>query len=232
MKLNRLNPRRGDWVSRRRRSGSALVVAGLGLSTAIFVGISGVLYAGKAKQGRELGEAQAEIQKLSQLRKNNVVKEINSVAKYKKERDDAIAAKTRAEAELLTAKAGLSLLQTEKANMKLENAQLQIEIATLKLQLKSVTPAGGGMNPQLVRSVPKRPLSPKEICIGNLHQIQGAKRQWAVYEKKGQGDTPPATGLFGVIKFIKTEPYCPDGGEYKIGMVSEKPTCSHKGHTY
>ena len=235
MKLNRLNARKGDWGSRKRRSGSALVVAGLGLSTAIFVGISGVLYASKAKQGRELEEAQAEIQQLSQLRKDNVVKESQSAAdveKYKRERDEAVAARTRAEAELVKAKAELSLLQTEKASMEVESARLKIEIATLKLQLKSATPAGGATNPRGVQPLTKRELSAKELCIRNLQQIQGAKRQWAVYEKKGQDDTPPATDLFGVVKFIKSEPYCPEGGEYKLGTVSEKPTCTHKGHTY
>lgn len=236
MKLNRLNPRMGDSRSRKRQSGSGLVIAGLGLTTAIFVGLSGVLYAAKAKQGKELADAQAQLQQIGELRKATVAKGNENAAeleKMKKERDAAVAARLKAEAELVKAEAELGLLQAEKTRMEAENAKFQIQIATLKLQLQAAEAAGGGgSDPRMVQPLTKKEMSAKEVCVYNLRQIEGAKKQWAIYGNKGADDTPRVTDLFGVVKFIKTEPYCPEGGEYKLGKMSEHPTCSHEGHAY
>lgn len=225
----------GDIRSRKRQSGSALVIAGLGLSTAIFVGISGVLYASKAKQGRELAEAQAQLQQIGELRKETVIKGTENaaeVARLRKERDAAVAARTAAEAELIKVRAELSLLQAGKTRMEAESAKFQIQIATLKLQLQAAQAAGGGGDPKRVQPLTRKQLSAQQVCINNLRQIEGAKKQWAIYEKKGPDDTPPSTDLFGVVKFIKTEPYCPEGGKYTIGKLSEHASCSHEGHVY
>lgn len=236
MKLNRLNPQTGDNRSRKRQSASALVIAVLSLSTAIFVGISGVLYASKAKQGKELTEAQAQLQQIGNLRKETVIKGTENAAeveKLRKERDAAVAARIKAEAELVKAQAELSLLQAGKTRMEAENAKFQIQIATLKLQLKAAEEAGGGVGgAKGISPMTRKQLTAKELCLNNLRQIQGAKKQWAIYERKASDDTPSETDLFGVVKFIKAEPYCPEGGEYKIGKVSEHPTCSHQGHVY
>ena len=222
----------GDGRSRKRQSGSALIVAGLGLSTGIFVGISGVLYASKAKQAGELEEAQAQIQQMSQLRKDTVSKDSENSAvieKLKQEKADVEAALSASQAELTKVKAELSLLQLEKTSMETANARFQVEIAKLKLQLKTAAPAGGGSG---VQPLTRKQLTAQQLCIRNLQQIQGAKKQWAIYQKKTQEDVAPSTDLFGVVKFIKREPYCPEGGTYTIGKVSEHPTCTHAGHVY
>jgi len=63
-------------------------------------------------------------------------------------------------------------------------------------------------------------------CVANLKSINGAKEQWAMVNKKTATDTPTVDDLYGVDKFIKTEPSCPSGGSYTLAAVSTVPSCS------
>jgi len=67
-------------------------------------------------------------------------------------------------------------------------------------------------------------------CIANLKQIEGAKQQWAVENKKSSGDTPVDTDLFGVALYIKAKPECPAGGTYTLGAVSDNAACDVTDH--
>lgn len=73
----------------------------------------------------------------------------------------------------------------------------------------------------------------KNTCIANLKQIDGAKQQWALDNKKGGTDTPGTTDLYGTSLYIKVSPTCPLSGAYTIGNVDTLPTCgkSAVGHT-
>jgi RNA polymerase sigma factor (sigma-70 family) len=71
-----------------------------------------------------------------------------------------------------------------------------------------------------------------DLCVGNLRQIDSAKQQWALENKKQITDTPTMKDL---IPYIGQGPgiympVCPDGGDYSIGTVGEKPTCSNPKH--
>lgn len=66
-------------------------------------------------------------------------------------------------------------------------------------------------------------------CINQLRQLDGAKQQWALENKKTVNDTPTAKDVApyvggGVI------PKCPAGGTYTINAVAATPTCSIRGH--
>jgi prepilin-type N-terminal cleavage/methylation domain-containing protein len=70
-------------------------------------------------------------------------------------------------------------------------------------------------------------------CIANLRQIEAAKEQWAMEEKKDGSATPGAADLSP--SYIKSMPTCPsNGASYSgtIGAVSANPTCpgSFAGH--
>ena len=69
-------------------------------------------------------------------------------------------------------------------------------------------------------------------CVSNLKQIEGAKEQWAMVNKKGATDTPTSTELVGdaTTGFIKTYPSCPTSGTYTIGNMSTRPVCTVAGH--
>ena len=84
--------------------------------------------------------------------------------------------------------------------------------------------------------VKARTTAQKNACINNLRQIDGAKEQWALENKKTQTDAPTldsaaGTGLIGTDKYIKVIPQCPANGSYTVGDMSTKPTCSNTDHT-
>ena len=68
-------------------------------------------------------------------------------------------------------------------------------------------------------------------CIANLKQIDAAKEQWAMDNKKGTTDTPALTDLVGTgtTTYIKNTPVCQSGGTYTVNAVSTAPTCSIAG---
>ena len=75
--------------------------------------------------------------------------------------------------------------------------------------------------------VKARTTAQQNACINNLRQIDGAKQQWAIEQKKAPTDTPPDTD---VQAYLKNIPVCPSGGSaladsYSINSVSENPSC-------
>ncbi len=72
-----------------------------------------------------------------------------------------------------------------------------------------------------------------DSCVENLREIDSAKQQWALEQRKQITDTPiwkdlvPYIGVGGKGYVL---PICPDGGVYTIGSVGEKPTCSNPKH--
>jgi prepilin-type N-terminal cleavage/methylation domain-containing protein len=85
--------------------------------------------------------------------------------------------------------------------------------------------------PNFVRA---RNTSQKNACINNLRQIDGAKNQWALENKKQDTDTPANTDIQVYLKG-NTVPSCPSNGNYTLNPVSTLPNCSlasSLGHTY
>jgi hypothetical protein len=64
-----------------------------------------------------------------------------------------------------------------------------------------------------------------------LRQIDGAKEQWALENKKTPTDTPTWADLVGTDKYIKVMPTCPANGTFTIGDMATKPVCSVTDHT-
>ncbi len=72
-----------------------------------------------------------------------------------------------------------------------------------------------------------------DLCIMNLRAINSAKAQWGLEAGKQVTDTPTWKDLLpyfghGGEGFVL--PICPDGGEYTLGSLGEKPTCSNPRH--
>jgi len=74
--------------------------------------------------------------------------------------------------------------------------------------------------------VKARTASQKNACIANLKQIEGAKANWAMENKKNNSDTPGTADLYGATLYVRTEPLCPGGGAYTINAVDTSPACS------
>jgi len=75
--------------------------------------------------------------------------------------------------------------------------------------------------------VKARQTAQQNTCIANLKQIDGAKEQWALENKKSSGDTVDITDLVGSDKYIKNTPSCPaTATAYTIGAIGTAPTCA------
>ena len=63
-----------------------------------------------------------------------------------------------------------------------------------------------------------------KVCVNNLHQIHGAKQQWALDTDAGRTDTPTPTSVLSA--YLEEWPVnCPAGGTYGVNNVSTVPTC-------
>ena len=80
--------------------------------------------------------------------------------------------------------------------------------------------------PNFVRA---RNTAQKNTCINNLRQIDGAKQQYALENRKT--DTYTCT-TGDVQNYLKNNnfPTCPSSGAYTIGAVNTDPLCNQSGH--
>ncbi len=67
-------------------------------------------------------------------------------------------------------------------------------------------------------------------CYINLRQMDAAKQQWALENKRTADDIPAVSD---VTPFLKNNvlPTCPASGTYTLNAISADPTCSIPGHT-
>ncbi len=77
--------------------------------------------------------------------------------------------------------------------------------------------------PNFVRA---RTASQTNACIANLKQIEGAKANFALENKKTSAYTPTAADLYGANAYITRTPECPGGGTYTINAIDATPVCS------
>jgi prepilin-type N-terminal cleavage/methylation domain-containing protein len=68
-----------------------------------------------------------------------------------------------------------------------------------------------------------------KACISNLKQIQSAKEQWAMDQKRPGTDTPGTADLIGAALYIKVAPTCPStNATYPIAeTVDANPVCAN-----
>jgi len=80
--------------------------------------------------------------------------------------------------------------------------------------------------PNFIRA---RETSRTKSCVANLKQIDAATEQWAMDNKKTNGDTVPLGTLTngGLTGYLKSNPPCPSGGTYSDPVtVGTAPTCT------
>lgn len=72
----------------------------------------------------------------------------------------------------------------------------------------------------------------QKACITNLRQIDGAKEQWALENKKSAG-TDTSSAITAINAYIKGNitPLCPSGGTYDYKPIDDPPTCTIDGHS-
>jgi len=89
---------------------------------------------------------------------------------------------------------------------------------------RQVNPGQGEASEERVRN----PEQEKSECLRNLSILDAAKEEWALVEKKWDGDDIIKSEVGSYIK--GGGPTCPSGGTYTYGRIGEDPTCSVPGH--
>ena len=72
--------------------------------------------------------------------------------------------------------------------------------------------------------VKARTTSRTNSCIASLKQIDTAKEQWAMDNKKDTGATVLLTDIYPL--YMKVNPTCGSGGTYTVDVVGTAPSCS------
>ena len=78
--------------------------------------------------------------------------------------------------------------------------------------------------------VKARDSSRKNSCIANLKQVDSAKEQWAMDNKKDAGAAVAFSDLVGSTLYIKSQPSCASGGTYTVNAVGTNPACDKANH--
>lgn len=74
----------------------------------------------------------------------------------------------------------------------------------------------------------QRLISRWRACQENLSKIDGAKEQWAMERNEPASASPAWTDLVQADGggYLKKQPVCPGGGEYRINSVSVAASCT------
>jgi hypothetical protein len=124
--------------------------------------------------------------------------------------------------------------QAQVAAQRLRSVEQSAQAAQLEVQPQGQDPAQAAANaavdafrrryglvtPQLVAN--------QQACVNNLRQIDGAKQQWALENRKTETAVPLANDLAPYLK--DGIPACPQGGGYILNAVGLVPTCTIPGH--
>ncbi|MEY2427465.1 MAG: type pilus assembly protein PilA [Verrucomicrobiota bacterium] len=187
------------------------------------------LYSDSQKQAADLAKAKQDSQELEQLRAaaeeaKKVPTESEEMARLRKENDELLRLRNDVR-QLRLDKAQLTR-QVEVAQGQVQSAQAQVQFQAQRLSAAQ-TAAASAAEQQAVAA--RNAMAQTAACINNLRQIDGAKQQWALENKKTAEDVPPATEL---ALFFKggAFPVCPAGGAYTINAVGVEATCSIPGH--
>jgi len=82
--------------------------------------------------------------------------------------------------------------------------------------------------------VQSRTIANKNVCVSNLHQVEGAIQRWSLDLRKDEGQTVTYSDIRG---YLQHSVVCPSGGtsfadSYTITTVDTPPACQKKPATH
>ena len=199
------------------------------------------LYSANQSKSATLAAAQQELQELESLRTENAELKANQVSaaeveRLRKDNRDLPRLRNevhqlRTENQQLTQRAVAAQADVQRAQARVEAAQLQAQALATNIQS-----AAQQMSPEMIAAFRQRyglQVTPQQqqlnACINNLRQLDGAKQQWALENRKTAEAIP---GVQDVAPYLPGNaiPQCPVGGMYTLNSVAAHPTCSLSGH--
>ncbi len=192
---------------------------------AALLAAGGAFYFHNAEQkaAQTIAVLQPQVQELESLRAENEQLKTNQVSSFELERlrkDSADALKLRNDVQLLRGEQTKLKQQAQAAQNQAQ--QVQAQARAFQAQLLSRKPSPPSSEAFTTQNM-------INACINNLRQMDAAKQQWALENRKTGNDTPTA-GEVGMYLKDNVIPACPAGGQYTIGRVNEDPTCSIPDH--
>lgn len=121
--------------------------------------------------------------------------------------------------------------ENQQLNRQAQTAQAQAQTAQAQADATRSTAAQAMAHAQQLEAT-TRAQQVTAACINNLRQIDGAKQQWALEQKKPPEAVPTQNDLLPYLRTANGNfPTCPASGIYILGPVSAPPVCSVPGHT-
>jgi len=210
------------------------------LVVVLALGAAGVLYQSNTAKSVELAKLKSEVQELQSLRSENEALKSQQVpaeelARLRKDNLDLLRLRNeirqaREEKNQLAKQNQSALTEVQRAQAQAQAAQVQVQSLSTNLQAAQALSAAQ----QAIAARYGLTGTPEQqaatLCLAHLRQLDGAKQQWALENKKATDAIPAALDLAPYLK-DNILPTCPSGGKYTLRSVNDLPTCSVAGHT-
>lgn len=125
------------------------------------------------------------------------------------------------------AQAAQAQAQSAQAQAQAQLAQAQAQALRQGTQSQQLAPEEAFQKRYGLQATPEQ--AKVNGCINNLRQIDGAKQQWALENRKTATAVPTAQDLSPYFP-NKTLPVCPGSGAYTFNTVAAAPVCSIPTH--
>ena len=119
--------------------------------------------------------------------------------------------------------------QTQTAQTQAQQAQAQAQAIQSQAQQAAQALAAQQQALAARYGTQATPEQQANACLNNLRQIDGAKQQWALENKKDVNAIPTAKELAAYLK-DGVIPKCLAGGTYTLNPVGTVPACTIPGH--
>ena len=187
-----------------------------------------------AAEEQQASKAAAQTNELAQLRKDNeeLLRLRNEVQQLRQEKQQLGMQVQTAQAQAQQAADRVQSVQAQ-AQAQMQALQTAVQAATSQPPV-SVTGVPGGVFTKEQLQMQQRygiamdAATATAACINNLRQLDGAKQQWALENRKTATALPQMSDLAPYLKFPSL--VCPAGGNYTLNPVNTVPTCSQPGH--
>lgn len=186
-----------------------------------------LLFKSNQSKSAELQKLQAQTQELETVRTEITALKSQQVppaeiTQLRKDREDLLrlrneVSKLRNESQQLTKQAQNAQAALAGAQAETQRAQQQVQAAA-QAQAQAQANAQGQQQVQSLNE-----------CINNLRQIDAAKQQWALENRKPVEAIPTAQDVAPYFR-DQTLPVCPAAGKYALNGLTNAPTCSVAGH--
>ena len=219
------------------------------LVTVLALVAAAVFYTANKSKSEDLAKLQPQLQELESVRKENSELKASQLSSEELERmrkNTEELLRLRNEVRQLRESEKQLTQQAQKAQAAADRAQAQADAARTQAQtertqiqaqlqaLTAVTNASQLLTPEQqafaarygVATIPVGQQA--NACINNLRQLDGAKQQWALENRKTENATPSTQDILPYLR--DGIPKCPSGGHYTLNAVGAQPTCSIQGH--